>query len=99
MYFRNRYYSTDRGSFVTRDPKRYADGFSIYLEYFGADGVDPSGLREFTTEEIFIGIKLYAEAVKAGKETTKKLLEAEVDASIAEKAGHVVEFEMKKSLL
>jgi RHS repeat-associated protein len=46
MYFKNRYYSTSMGQFVTRDPLGYVDGLSMYLGYFGADGVDPEGLLE-----------------------------------------------------
>ena|GEM_PF-1074743 len=44
MYFKNRYFSTSTGSFVTRDPLGYIDGLSMYLGYFGGMGVDPEGL-------------------------------------------------------
>gem|GEM_PF-4308019 len=43
MYFKNRYYSTSMGSFVTRDPLEYVDGMSMYLGYFGGQGRDPKG--------------------------------------------------------
>jgi len=47
MYFKNRYYSTSMGSFVTRDPLGYVDGLSMYLGYFGSAGVDPFGLAGY----------------------------------------------------
>jgi len=47
MYFKNRYYSTSMGSFVTRDPKEYIDGMSMYLGYFGGQDSDPMGLNPF----------------------------------------------------
>ena len=43
MYFKNRYYSTSMGSFVTRDPLGYVDGLSMYLGYFGGQGTDWNG--------------------------------------------------------
>jgi len=47
MYFKNRYYSTSLGSFVTKDPLGYVDGLSMYLGYFGGQWVDPSGLAGY----------------------------------------------------
>jgi len=46
MYFKNRYYSTSMGSFVTRDPLGYVDGMSMYLGYFGGMGTDALGLEK-----------------------------------------------------
>ena len=51
MYFKNRYYSTSMGSFVTRDPKEYIDGMSMYLGYFGGQGADALGLYEIEFED------------------------------------------------
>jgi len=53
MYFKNRYYSTSMGSFVIGDPLGYVDGASMYLGYFGGNGVDPLGLDMYGYD--FIG--------------------------------------------
>lgn len=41
---RNRYYSSDLGRFVSRDPKGYVDGVSMYQAYMVPNGLDPMGL-------------------------------------------------------
>ncbi|EDM28834.1 hypothetical protein LNTAR_13497 [Lentisphaera araneosa HTCC2155] len=52
--FRARYYSTELGQFISRDPLEYVDGMNMYSGYFARQfGVDPSGLklkREFSVK-------------------------------------------------
>ena len=43
MYFRARYYSTELGRFISRDPLGFADGMSLYRGYFVPRMVDPFG--------------------------------------------------------
>lgn len=43
-FFRARYYDSELGRFLGRDPLRYVDGWSLYRAYFVPDGVDPFGL-------------------------------------------------------
>jgi RHS repeat-associated protein len=52
MYFKNRYYSTSMGSFVTRDPLGYVDGLSMYLGYFGGQRTDAFGLGDSLKEDV-----------------------------------------------
>jgi RHS repeat-associated protein len=40
-----RYYSSDLGRFIGRDPIGYVDGLNLYQGYFAPNGVDPLGLR------------------------------------------------------
>ncbi|QDT57272.1 tRNA(Glu)-specific nuclease WapA precursor [Caulifigura coniformis] len=42
-YFRARYYSDSLGRFISRDPRAYVDGSSLYQAYFGTSAGDPSG--------------------------------------------------------
>ena len=42
-YFRARYYDSDQGRFISRDPLGYVDGMNLYGGYFVPNGVDPSG--------------------------------------------------------
>ncbi|NUQ65008.1 MAG: RHS repeat-associated core domain-containing protein, partial [Pirellulales bacterium] len=42
-YYRNRYYDSDLGVFVSRDPIGYVDGLSLYRAYFGPNRLDPLG--------------------------------------------------------
>lgn len=43
-YFRARYYSSDQGHFISRDPVGYADGMGLYGGYFAENfHLDPSG--------------------------------------------------------
>ncbi|MBI9019095.1 MAG: hypothetical protein JEZ07_17730 [Phycisphaerae bacterium] len=45
MYFKNRYYDTETGRFITHDPLSYPDGMNLYGGYFATGGgVDPLGL-------------------------------------------------------
>jgi RHS repeat-associated protein len=44
MYFRARYYSTELGRFISRDPLGFVDGMSLYRAYFAPGGIDPEGL-------------------------------------------------------
>ena len=44
MYFRARYYDTNTGEFISRDPLEYVDGMSMYRGYFVLGRVDPLGL-------------------------------------------------------
>jgi RHS repeat-associated protein len=46
MQFRNRMYSVDLGSFVSRDPIGFVDGLSLYRAYFVPLYTDPTGLWE-----------------------------------------------------
>ncbi|MBI9019555.1 MAG: hypothetical protein JEZ07_20080 [Phycisphaerae bacterium] len=44
MYFKNRYYDTETGRFVTHDPAGYPDGMNMYGGYFAMyGGMDPYG--------------------------------------------------------
>jgi RHS repeat-associated protein len=43
-YFRARYFDSEMGTFISRDPLGYVDGMTIYAGYFSAGlGVDPFG--------------------------------------------------------
>ena len=43
-YFRARYYDTEQGRFISRDPAGYVDGMSLYNGYFAERfALDPSG--------------------------------------------------------
>jgi len=44
-YFRARYMDAELGRFVGRDPKRYADGQSLYRTYFIPNHLDPTGTK------------------------------------------------------
>jgi len=46
-YFRNRYYSSELGRFIGRDPLGYVDGMSLYAGYYVPNGVDPHGLYDW----------------------------------------------------
>ncbi len=46
IYFRARYYEPVLGRFVSRDPKSYVDGMSLYAGYFVPNSSDPSGMSE-----------------------------------------------------
>jgi RHS repeat-associated protein len=50
MFFRARYYSTELGRFISRDPLGFVDGMSLYRGYFLPNSVDPLGLGENTWE-------------------------------------------------
>jgi RHS repeat-associated protein len=48
-YFRARYYSTDLGSFISRDKLNYVDGMNVYSGYFASRfNFDPTGLSDLT---------------------------------------------------
>lgn len=42
-FFRARYYHTEVGRFILRDPIDYVDGMSLYRAYFAPGGMDPEG--------------------------------------------------------
>lgn len=42
-YFKNRYYETSQGRFISRDPIGYAGGINLYCAYFIPNGLDPLG--------------------------------------------------------
>lgn len=46
-YFRARYYSSELGRFIGRDPLGYVDGMSMYAGYYVPNGVDPYGLYDW----------------------------------------------------
>ena len=47
VYKRARYYSSNQGRFISRDPLGYVDGTSLYAGYFGAGfNLDPMGLKD-----------------------------------------------------
>ena len=43
-YFRARYFDSELGRFIGRDPLGYVDGYSMYGGYFAVNGLDPHGL-------------------------------------------------------
>jgi len=45
-YFRARYFDSEFGRFIGRDPIGYVDGMSLYRGNFLPTGLDPSGMRE-----------------------------------------------------
>ncbi len=46
VYKRARYYSTEQGRFISRDPLGYVDGMGLYAGYFASMfGLDPSGMQ------------------------------------------------------
>jgi RHS repeat-associated protein len=49
-YFRARYFDSDLGRFISRDPLRYVDGLSLYRGFFVPSNMDPSGLRTCSEE-------------------------------------------------
>ena len=50
-YFRARYFDTEMGRFVSRDPLGYVDGFGLYNAYFAMlFGLDPSGTHRVRKE-------------------------------------------------
>ena len=60
MYYRNRYYSTDLGRFVGRDPAGYIDSFNLYEIQSVTSFVDPMGLFGFTWDAQYVaGEKKY----------------------------------------
>jgi len=42
-FFRARYYDSELGRFLARDPLQYVEGWSMYRGYFGLRGADPLG--------------------------------------------------------
>ncbi|TVR43398.1 MAG: RHS repeat-associated core domain-containing protein [Planctomycetota bacterium] len=42
-YFRARYFDSELGRFISRDPLGYVDGLSMYRGYYVPNGIDPSG--------------------------------------------------------
>ncbi|NRA40525.1 MAG: RHS repeat-associated core domain-containing protein [Planctomycetes bacterium] len=42
-YFRARYFDTELGRFISRDPSGYVDGMGLYGAYYVPNGMDPSG--------------------------------------------------------
>jgi RHS repeat-associated protein len=48
LYFRARYYSTELGRFISRDPLGFVDGMSLYRGYFVPGGIDPDGSQSQT---------------------------------------------------
>jgi RHS repeat-associated protein len=53
MYFRNRMYSGKDGRFVSRDPLRYVDGYSMYGAYYVPNALDPSGLSDIALYDAY----------------------------------------------
>ncbi len=50
-YYRRRFYNSDTGSFLTRDPTGYVDGMSLYNGYFaGGNWNDPFGTTKVKAE-------------------------------------------------
>jgi RHS repeat-associated protein len=45
-YFRFRYFDSELGRFISRDPLGYVDGMSFYAGYYVPSGVDPLGLYD-----------------------------------------------------
>ena len=45
LYFRARYYDSELGRFIGRDPLGFIDGMSLYQAFFVPDMVDPSGKK------------------------------------------------------
>jgi len=45
-HFRARWMSPIAGRFVSRDPKRFIDGYSLYASYFAVKSADPFGLEK-----------------------------------------------------
>ena len=43
LLIRARYYNSQLGQFISRDPLGYVDGMSQYRAYFAPDGWDPTG--------------------------------------------------------
>ena len=56
-YFRARYYDTEQGRFISRDPAGYVDGMGLYNGYFAwGFAMDPSG--RITTDQMILACQL-----------------------------------------
>ena len=56
-YFRARYYASNVGKFVNRDPLEYPDGYNMYGGYFVPNELDPNGTKcelEWAAVAIFV---------------------------------------------
>ncbi len=78
MYFRNRYYDSNLGRFVNRDPIGYRGGINLLRGYFVPNGVDPSGLQSNNLLDSFCsGVESCNKCSKADcLASVKKLKEA-----------------------
>ena len=54
-FFRNRWFESITGRFITRDPLDYPDGANTYAGWFVPDSVDPSGTEIVTA--VLVGLK------------------------------------------
>ena len=53
MYFRARYYHSQLGQFISRDPLEYVDGMSQYRAYFVPGSMDPLGMKKACKCKVF----------------------------------------------
>ena len=51
VYKRARYYDTNTGEFISRDPLEYVDGMSLYRGYFVPNSIDPTGFYRDPTKK------------------------------------------------
>jgi RHS repeat-associated protein len=79
VFARGRYLSPSLGRWIARDPAGYVDGYSLYRGYFAPNGLDPSGQRNLTPEEMEQLLKLkelLASSNAAGDKEFSKALNA-----------------------
>ena len=85
--YRARYFDTEMGRFISRDPLGYVDGYSLYTGYFGSKfGMDPSGLKSAfcCIQEKIVLDAAKAEVVRIQQELVRiadeiKVIENEID--------------------
>jgi RHS repeat-associated protein len=86
-YFRARYFDSELGRFVSRDPLKYIDGLSQYGGYFAPSLVDPYGLsctlesvsffRESVGSPWFVRSGTYKNPIASVQSTIERSLEFE----------------------